>query len=514
MNNGIREIKVIQPASGIIAKEKIRTAAYCRVSTDSADQINSFMAQMRYYSEYIRYHDDMVFVDIYADEGITGTSISKRDEFKRMLKDCKNRKIDRILVKSVQRFARNSLECIETVRVLAENDVSVYFENDGIDTKTMNSEMILYIKSAFAQGESMAASKRMSTSVRMKMEDGTFVTTTAPYGYRLTDKQLVICPEEADIVRQIFAWYLSGLGMNAIVTRLNAQDNLHNWTVSHIRYILSNEKYIGDMLMQKTYTPDILPLRNRRNCGERAKYYSEATHEPIVTTEVFEAARKLRKEREDKYQREKAANKGFFGGMIYCRECGWAYKRIMRNGEPIWRCSKKGTTGVSCRSHAYSEQTVFFTFVRMYNRFRQNEKSLLDETITQLQCLMDIKLQGNAQVSEIDVELANLCDQNTIYSKLHVKGVIDEISYLEKTDNIKKRIDMLRLRRNKLLDEDDDHCIEDLRRLKNLLKDEPSSISEGNEHLLDSFVTKIYAEQNGDLTFCMLGNLHFRIEVR
>ena len=514
MNNGIREIKVIQPTTGMITKEKIKTAAYCRVSTDSADQINSFMAQMRHYSEYIRHHDDMVFVDIYADEGITGTSISKRDEFKRMLKDCKNRKIDRILVKSVQRFARNSLECIETVRVLAENGVSVYFENDGIDTKTMNSEMILYIKSAFAQGESMAASKRMSTSVRMKMEDGTFVTTTAPYGYRLTDKQLVICPEEADIVRQIFAWYLSGLGMNAIVTRLNAQDNLHNWTVSHIRYILSNEKYIGDMLMQKTYTPDILPLRNRRNCGARAKYYSESTHEAIVTAEVFEAARKLKKEREDKYQREKTTDKGFFGGMIYCRECGWAYKRIMRKGDPIWLCSKKGATGVSCRSHSYSEKTIFSTFVRMYNRFRQNEKSLLDETIAQLQCLMNIKLQGNAQVSDIDEELANLCDQITIYSRLHVKGVIDDISYLEKTDNLKKRIDLLRLRRNKLLDEDDDHCIEDLRHLKNLLKDEPSSISEGNEHLLALFVTKIYAEQNGDLTFCLLGDLHFRIEVR
>ena len=204
MNNGVREIKVIKPTLGANAERKLRMAAYCRVSTDSADQINSFMAQMRYYSDYIRSHDNMTFVDIYADEGITGTCINKRDEFKRMLKDCQNRKIDRILVKSVQRFARNSLECIESVRVFAECGVSVYFENDNIDTKNMNSEMILYIKSAFAQGESLSASKRMSTSFRMKMENGTFVTTTAPYGYRLVGKQLVICPEEAKVVKKIF----------------------------------------------------------------------------------------------------------------------------------------------------------------------------------------------------------------------------------------------------------------------------------------------------------------------
>ena len=294
MNNGVREIKVIKPTLGANAERKIRVAAYCRVSTDSADQINSFMAQMRYYSDYIRSHDNMTFVDIYADEGITGTCINKRDEFKRMLKDCKNRKIDRVLVKSVQRFARNSLECIESVRVLAECGVSVYFESDNIDTKNMNSEMILYIKSAFAQGESLSASKRMSTSFRMKMEDGSFVTTSAPYGYRLVGKQLIVCQEEAEIVKQIFAWYLAGRGMNTIAATLNETESSQKWAVCHIRYILSNEKYIGDMLMQKTYTPEILPLRNRRNRGERAKYYAEGTHEAIITKEIFEAAQMLR----------------------------------------------------------------------------------------------------------------------------------------------------------------------------------------------------------------------------
>lgn len=165
-----KEVKIIKPIVANANNNLIRMAAYCRVSTDSADQVNSFMAQMAYYSEYIDSHDNMTLVDIYADEGITGTSINKREDFKRLIKDCQNRKIDRVIVKSVQRFARNSLECIETVRLLSECGVSVYFETDNIDTKSMNNEMFLYIKSAFAQGESLSASKRVSTSIRMRMK--------------------------------------------------------------------------------------------------------------------------------------------------------------------------------------------------------------------------------------------------------------------------------------------------------------------------------------------------------
>ena len=148
-----REVKVIRAASEIADKSILRVAAYCRVSTNSDDQANSFITQVKYYNDFIRLSDGMELVDIYADEGITGTSTSKREEFKRMMKDSRLGKIDRIYVKSVTRFARNSLECIESIRILKENGTSVYFENDGIDTETMNSEMILYIKSAFAQSE-------------------------------------------------------------------------------------------------------------------------------------------------------------------------------------------------------------------------------------------------------------------------------------------------------------------------------------------------------------------------
>ena len=165
MENGGKTVQVINASKNGYAFDKLRVAAYCRVSTSSEDQLNSFFAQMQYYNDFIRENEGMVLVDIYADEGITGTVVEKRDEFKRMMNDAKNGKIDRIFVKSVQRFARNSLECIEAIRELASYGTSVYFENDKIDTAGMNSEMMLYVKSAFAQSESLSHSRRMKLAV-------------------------------------------------------------------------------------------------------------------------------------------------------------------------------------------------------------------------------------------------------------------------------------------------------------------------------------------------------------
>ena len=235
MNTAVKEVQVIKATITGEKTEKIRVAAYCRVSTDKDDQLNSFFAQMRYYRDYVRGNDKMVLVDIYADEGITGTELTKRDEMKRLIRDCKHKKIDRVLVKSVTRFARNSLECIETIRTMQSCGVSVLFENDHIDTETMNSEMMLYIKSAFAQSEATSASKRMSTSIRMKMEDGTYVATSAPFGYRLVDGEYTVVPEEAEVVRKIFALYLQGYGVNVIAKTIRDTDgDKRVWNLSLI----------------------------------------------------------------------------------------------------------------------------------------------------------------------------------------------------------------------------------------------------------------------------------------
>lgn len=518
MNTAAREVKIIKPIQLKDNTKKVRVAAYCRVSTNSADQVNSFFAQMKYYNDYIYHNSDMVLVDIYADEGITGTSIERRDEFKRLIKDCKNRKIDRVLVKSVTRFARNSLECIETIRQLKSYGTSVFFENDNIDTERMDSEMLLYIKSAFAQGEALSASKRMATSVRMRMENGTYKLPNVPYGYKMGEFELIIVPDQAEKVKEIFRIYLSGRGINAIAKYMNIKyGDKENWGKEIIRYILTNEKYIGDCLNQKTFTPAELPLQSRPNRGEMPKYYSEGTHEAIISKEDFKAVQSLLRVRERKHfkKSDKETRSLFFYQKIRCRKCGRVYKQRKCADGISWICSKKGMTMEVCSSAIYAEDEIRKAFVKMYNILRQNQRIVLDETISQLLALKTKVNNGNNAITEIDEELASLGEQNNIYNNLYVEKMIDEIIYLEKTDKIKGQMTELRNKRLMLINEDEDErCIDDLRQIKKVLAESPEYLTQMDELLFSRIVEILYGEENGDLTFVLKGGLELRVKTR
>ena len=512
-----KQVQIIRPLAEYSANAKIqRVAAYCRVSTDSDDQVNSFLNQVRYYTDFIRTNDKMELVDIYADEGITGTSLDKREDFKRMLNDARLGKIDRIYVKSVQRFARNSLECLESVRKLAEYGASVYFENDRIDTRSMSSEMILYIKSAFAQNDSLNFSKRMAMSYRMKMEEGNFITYCAPYGYRLENGSLVIIEEEAVIVVRIFDMYLAGKGTGQIAAILNREgvpSREGKWNAMHIRYILSNEKYIGDALLQKTFTPEILPLRNRKNNGEKDKFYVTNSHPAIISREVFEAVQQRLKERKQ-YAPKKPKQQYLLTRMIYCNHCGWAYKRRVQNGITYWVCSRKGNSGHECRGKNLLESEIFSSFIMMYNRLRQYETLLVDGTLKQLIDIRTKLISGSQEIAEIDAEIAKLCSQNDMYSKLRAKNIMDEVSYAEQTAELQNRITTLRSRRLKLISEDDDtHYIEDLRFLKELLQNYPPAILSFDENLFTSIVERIKTDEDGNVTFVLKGGLNLKESV-
>ena len=296
---------------------------------------------------------------------------------KRLIRDCKHKKIDRVLVKSVTRFARNSLECIETIRTMKSCGVSVLFATDRIDTEKMNSEMMLYIKSAFAQNESTSASRRMSTSIRMRMEDGTYVATNAPYGYKLVDNNLEIVPEEAEVIKKIFALYLQGYGTNVIAKIVRESDGEKRaWNKEGIRYILINEKYIGDSMWQKYYTPPVLPLRDRPNRGELPKYYCEGTQEAIISRKDFDAVQKLMKEREEKHYKRYRTEKKFFYRKIICRHCGWTYRAKEQQNGYIWSCSRKGMIGGECHARSYSDEDFYRAFIKLYNILKQNKRIL------------------------------------------------------------------------------------------------------------------------------------------
>ena len=285
--------------------QKLRVAAYCRVSSDSSDQMNSFVAQLNHYTALISSKENWTLTDLYADAGISGTSAEKRPDFQRLLSDCRKGLVDKILVKSISRFARNTKECLEIIRELKSIGIGVCFEEQNIDTSNMSGELLTSVFAAIAQKESESLSAKMRWSYQYRMKSGTFLPSSVPFGYMLQGKKILINEENAEIVRYIFNAYLAGYGIAEIAEQLNQQKVLNRtWHCTMITRILSNERYIGDSLWQKTYATDDLPVRQVRNNGEREQYYAERTHPPIIALEVFQAVQALKSQRREKYYSE------------------------------------------------------------------------------------------------------------------------------------------------------------------------------------------------------------------
>lgn len=279
----------------------MRVAACCRVSSSSEDQLNSFAAQNIHYTHYIMGHEDWRLVDIYADEGVTGTSVEKREDFKRMLDDSGRGLINRILVKSISRFARNTAECLEAIRQFRACGTTIFFEKENIDTARMSSELMTALHAAFSQSESESVSGNMRWSYQRRMERGKHNPQSAGFGYCLKDGKLAIVPEEAKIVRFIFESYLSGASRRTMVKQLNATAGGKLWYESAISYILTNECYVGDTVLQKTYSTETLPVKRHRNKGQREQYYIADTHPAIIAKANFEKVQALLETKKAQY---------------------------------------------------------------------------------------------------------------------------------------------------------------------------------------------------------------------
>ena len=488
------------------ASDILRVAAYCRVSTDSEDQINSFMAQMHYYYSFIQQAENMELVDVYADEGITGTSVAKRDDFNRMIKDCKLGKIDRIYVKSVSRFARNALDCLEHIRLLKDYGVSVFFENDGIDTQTLNSELILYIKGAFAQAESMSGSKRVQTANRMRVENGNYVFMAAPFGYRIENNELIPIPEQISIVQRIYKEYLAGNGMGKIAMQLNNEPDIPSkpWSKERVRYILSNEKYVGDSLFQKTYTPSVLPFRSVRNHGEVEKFYITNTHTAIIDRELFDAVQEMIDKNVQKRAKRTKSKKYDLTGKISCGYCGWLYKRRIQNGIAYWVCSHDGVAGQQCKTKPLSEEVFFKTFVNFYNRLRFHENLILRSTVTKLTEIKKVITCADSEIGEIDKQIGLLTERHSLYVSFAQENEMDEVSFNEQCSKVEREINKLRSRRKKLLNEDEDErSIDEIRTLRERLLEAPQAIIEFDSELFDAVVDKVIVEDENKVSFVL-----------
>ena len=349
-------VTVIQPIIAAEQNTKIRCAAYCRVSSDSEDQLNSFMAQTRYYSQVFKDSETEELIDIYADEGITGTREDKRDEFQRMLKDCRRGKIDRIYTKSISRFARNTKDCLKSVRELKALGITIFFEKENIDTANMTDEMMITIMGGLAQEESTSISQNMRWSIKKRMENGTFELSCPPYGYIKENGKLVVDPAQAQTVQNIFSWYLSGYGIISIVNRLNHFNTpcckrSNKWHMFGVTYILTNEKYTGNTMFQKTYSGTTLPIQRYKNNGERNKYYAVNTHPAIVSQDDFDKVQALMSEKgEIFYKTEK--QKCVLRKIMKCGQCGSTYIRKKSRDKYYWSCRKHDLKASECFSKA------------------------------------------------------------------------------------------------------------------------------------------------------------------
>ena len=395
-----RTVSVIEPQKSILVdKEKYhqkRVAAYCRVSTDSEEQLTSYQNQMRVYTEMIAANKEWEFAGLYADEGISGTRADKRPEFQRMIRDCQNGKIDYIITKSVSRFARNTVECLEYVRSLKAQGIGIFFEEQNIDTLKNESELYLVIYAGFAQSESESISKHITWTYRKKFEEGKVSFQYKNFlGYRKgADSQPEIVPEEAAIVERIYEMFLAGQPVKVIAQTLQAEKieilgkNL-SFSKNMIMNILRNEKYCGDCILQKTVTVDCISKTRKVNQGEAPMYIVENNHPAIISREVFNRAQEeliRRQALQAKSDKTSITATGKYSKyalteVLQCAECGSRYRRVTWTAHGrkkiVWRCISRLDYGTKhCKdSITVEEEALHGAVVRALNRFHTEDES-------------------------------------------------------------------------------------------------------------------------------------------
>ena len=339
--SGAKSVTMLTPIAPTPPKPK-RVAAYARVSSGKDAMLHSLSAQVSYFSAMIQAHPGWVYAGTYADEAFTGTK-GDRPAFAKLLNDCRAGLIDRIVTKSISRFARNTVTLLETVRELKALGIGVTFEEQHIDTLGGDGELLLTILASYAQAESLSASENCKWRIRKDFSEGKPVNLTFIYGYRVHKGKIEINPEQAEVVRRIFSEYVGGSGSVVIAERLREERIPRmrggEWRSSYIIEILRNEKYMGDALLQKTYSESHLTKKKRVNRGKFPQYYAQGTHPAIIDRDTFNKAQEIMDERRRRLDVQKPTNARYpFTAMIVCGRCGKHFKRKTTNGRISWQC--------------------------------------------------------------------------------------------------------------------------------------------------------------------------------
>jgi len=422
------------------AKPKLRVAAYCRVSTDTEEQASSYEVQIEHYTNYINANPEWTLAGIFADEGISGTNTKKRVEFNRMIGKCMAGEIDMVITKSISRFARNTLDCLKYIRQLKDKNIPVFFEKENINTMDSKGEILLTIMASLAQQESLSLSQNVKMGFAFRFQNGEMqINHNRFLGYTKDEnKQLVIDPAEAEIVKRIYREYLEGASLHQIGHGLEADGILTaagkpKWRAETIRKILKNEKYIGDALLQKTYTIDFLSKKRVINNGIVPQYYVENSHEAIIPRELYMQVQEELVRRANLHTGKNGGKRIYsakyaLSSLVICGECGEIYRRVHWNNRGkksvVWRCvNRLEEKGSDCGSPTILEEDLQNAVTRAINRVvadRDGFIATLQQNIETVLCEEFDKDTGDIDVKldELQNELLRLANSKADYEKV------------------------------------------------------------------------------------------------
>ena len=505
------------------SKRQLRVAAYCRVSTDDEEQLTSYEAQKNYYTDKIMTNKEWTMAGIFADEGITGTSARKRPEFLRMIRQCKQGKIDIVLTKSISRFARNTVDCLNYVRALKELGIAVIFEKENMNTLEIDSEILITMLGAFAQSESESISANVRWGIRQAMKEGkATIQYKYLYGYRKGDDgKPEIIPDQAEVVRKIYDLFLSGTPVRGIQEYLNANfvPNINGeskWARSAIDSILTNEKYCGDVLLQKTYIDDCINKKVKKNTGQLPMYLVQNHHEGIISRETFDAAQaELARRSAGKSPSKKNAPTGrsrynskyALSDRLYCGECGTRYQRCTwrnRDGSKriVWRCVSRVDYGSKyCHdSPTLDEEPLHRAILAAINSTVRDKDSI----VYNLKAAMEKELAPAAgqqlSLSEIDSQLEQL---NTEFSKVLAEASEsgNQAAYSDRFRDIMQHQTELKAQRNEIqrMLAESGKAAAHIEQCRQAAETTPSAITEWDEALIRQVVESVTVETGSEI---------------
>lgn len=511
----------IDKTTGQVINRKLKVAGYARVSTMEEEQLNSYESQKKYYYEKIMENPEWDLVNVYADEGISGTTDYMRPGFMKMIENALSGKIDIILTKSISRFGRNTLDVIKYIRMLRENNVAVIFEEDNINTMdAAKSDLILTTLSAVAQQESANISEHVKLGLRMKMNRGELIGFTKCYGYRYDKdlKNFVIEPSEAEVVKNIYEQYIAGHGANWIANMLEKQGiksptGKDKWRDSTIRGILRNEKYKGDVLQGKTYTADPISHKRYVNRGEVDKYYISNHHEPIIAPKEFDFVQEILDSRSGARATGRRigniSRKYAFSSRIRCGFCGNCYVRRTVIGEkqskiPSWSCMNFAKDGkeTCTKSKTIREEIIKEAFIDSYQLLTSNVKFKMADFMNLMR-----NSSNNANTAK-ELESLNKRHKELVAKKdklldFLIEDKITQDVYDEKMEKFKHKLEIIEHRQEqlKLIAEDKNGIEEGLKKIQNILETN-NILNEFDQEVFDALVDHIVVggyDENGNM---------------